>query len=196
MPDTTRTPSTDEVDYQRRLDEGFKADTLSTTGEPTEVYAPFAVEGNDTSAYVGVSPEYMTYASETEAPSRATEGVEGQREARALDAPPVVAAAPTTALDEDTSTQGSGASSDLVYTAASGEGFTAQKAVAPEPEVKTEDATPEAETIVKPEVKTEAPTAETVTPAPAATAPAADQTVDGPKAKSGSGKTPVPPPAS
>jgi hypothetical protein len=28
----------------------------------------FAVEGNDTSAYVGVSPEYRTYASETDAP--------------------------------------------------------------------------------------------------------------------------------
>lgn len=36
----------------------------------------FRVEGNDTDAYVGVNPEYMTYANETEAPAAAEEGVE------------------------------------------------------------------------------------------------------------------------
>lgn len=31
--------------------------------------SPFAVEGNDTSGYKGVSPEYRTYASEVDAPA-------------------------------------------------------------------------------------------------------------------------------
>ena len=130
MAKPTRTPSTDELDYQRRLDENFAPETRSTTGEPVEVYAPFAVEGNDTSGYVGVSPEYMTYASETEKPMRAKSGVEAKREERALDSVPVVAAPATSDLDADTSTQGGGNSSDLIYTASSGEKFTAKKAVA------------------------------------------------------------------
>lgn len=43
--------------------------------EATEEGRSFAVEGNDTDDYVGVSPEYRTYANDTEAPHRG-EGVE------------------------------------------------------------------------------------------------------------------------
>ncbi len=192
MPKPTRTPSTDELDYQRRLDENFAPDTRSTTGEPTEVYAPFAAKGNDTSAYVGVSPEYMTYADDTHKPLRADDGVEAKREARVLDAAPVVAAGATTALDADTSTQGAGNSSDLVYTGASGEGYTAQKAVAPEPEVVTEEQDEDqAETITVPVAKTEAPTSETVTPGTQAAPPANDVQVKGAAAKSGQAVPPA-----
>lgn len=43
-----------------------------TSGGPVS----FAVEDNDTSEYLGVSPEYATYANETERPLLPTEGVE------------------------------------------------------------------------------------------------------------------------
>lgn len=50
------------------------ADERDRTGAPVS----FAVEGNDTSGYVGVSPEYMTYANETEAPLQGAEGIEAE----------------------------------------------------------------------------------------------------------------------
>lgn len=45
----------------------------------------FRVEGNDTSAYVGTSPEYMTYANETEQP-HAGEGAEAELQKQQQDA--------------------------------------------------------------------------------------------------------------
>lgn len=162
-----RTPSSDELDYQRRLDENFAPEVRSTTGEPVEVYAPFTVEDNDTSAYVGVSPEYMTYADDTHKPLRADGGVEADREARIFDTVPVVATPATEVFDQDTSTQGAGASSDLVYTAASGEGFTAQKAEAPAEE---EGAKVEEPATEQPEG---APVAPKTTASPAAKPPVA-----------------------
>ena len=49
-----------------------------TTYNPGEanVASRYAVDGNDTSAYVGVSPEYQTYANETERPLEASEALE------------------------------------------------------------------------------------------------------------------------
>lgn len=54
------------------------ADERDRTGAPVT----YAVEGNDTSGYIGVSPEYATYANETEAPLQGTEGVEAEAGAR------------------------------------------------------------------------------------------------------------------
>lgn len=44
----------------------------------------YKVEGNDTSNYVGVSPEYMTYSDEKNMPRRAEEGPEQAAEERIL----------------------------------------------------------------------------------------------------------------
>lgn len=56
--------------------------------------APFAVEDNDTSAYVGVDPIYQNYANETERPIKAdeadedtTEDEEGEEEETAPEPP-------------------------------------------------------------------------------------------------------------
>lgn len=52
------------------------------TYNPGEVVraAQYAVEGNDTSAYVGVDPVYQNYANDTERPIQATEPVETEPE--------------------------------------------------------------------------------------------------------------------
>jgi hypothetical protein len=60
--------------------EGPKEDAprATTWGDAVDdrgnVLSPYAVEDNDTSAYVGVNLEYATYANETERPYRAEEG--------------------------------------------------------------------------------------------------------------------------
>lgn len=50
--------------------ENSKAETVSDTDEGAREVAEknYAVKGNDLSGFRGVSPEYMTYASETEKP--------------------------------------------------------------------------------------------------------------------------------
>lgn len=68
------TKSTAQLDAEARKD--LKAEDLHTfrpetvnpdyDAEPTDTR--YAVEGNDTSAYRGVSPEYATYANDTEKP--------------------------------------------------------------------------------------------------------------------------------
>lgn len=52
--------------------------------EGTPQARDFRVEGNETDAYVGVSPEYMTYADDTSKPLFAEEGAEAEAEARIL----------------------------------------------------------------------------------------------------------------
>src|SRR6059058_127963 len=72
------TKSTAQVDLEQRLsnDNASPLARIEGSGNTNEVNAPYAVEGNDTSGYVGVSPEYMTYANDTEKPLTADEGVE------------------------------------------------------------------------------------------------------------------------
>jgi hypothetical protein len=49
------------------------------SGEHLEEAAKrYATEDTDTSGYIGVSPEYMTYANDTEAPLTAEEGAEAE----------------------------------------------------------------------------------------------------------------------
>lgn len=95
-------------------------------GEVIEVNAPYAVEDNDTSNYVGVSPEYMTYANDTEKPLRAEEGLEKELEDQFLDGDRFKVAQAVSA--EDNATQGGGSVHQTVYPAVSGEAFTSTKA--------------------------------------------------------------------
>src|SRR6478752_7090424 len=62
-----------QVDLERRQANDNKSDrVLSTSDEydPQELgeARSFLVEGNDVTEYIGTSPEYATYANETEAP--------------------------------------------------------------------------------------------------------------------------------
>lgn len=60
------TKPTTQLDLEARL----KRDNLPVKEDvdPNAVNAPYKVEGNDTSAYVGVDPDKMNYASDTEKP--------------------------------------------------------------------------------------------------------------------------------
>lgn len=123
-----RWPSTAELDLQRRQeeeqDESARLSALQGgAGQVSEANAPYAVEDNDTSNYVGVSPEYMTYASDTEKPMRAEEGALAALEEKALQATPVRQAS----VKENNQTQGEGTTFETVYPATSGEGFTSEK---------------------------------------------------------------------
>jgi len=138
----TRWPSSEEVAYEARRAEGFASESRGGVVQPVDVYAPFAVEGNDTTNFVGVSPEYMTYAGVGGQPLRADGGVLAEVEGDIFDNPPVVKVAAPPA--ESTATQGAGTSSEPVYTATSGQGFTAALAVPegesqPENPVETEE---------------------------------------------------------
>jgi len=53
-------------------------------GDEEDAGREYAVEGNDTSAYIGVDREYMTYAEDTHKPMLAEEGVEQEAERRAM----------------------------------------------------------------------------------------------------------------
>lgn len=81
---------TSQVDLERRLEDDFGGgavhplDSDDDSVNPTKQRDLFAVEGNDTSAYVGVSEEYRTYANETEKPYP-FEGVEGDAVALQLE---------------------------------------------------------------------------------------------------------------
>jgi hypothetical protein len=74
-------PSNAQLDLEeRRANENRSQAILSTSDlvrdEEVEPGREFAVEGNDLSGYVGVSPEYQNYANETEAPLGAEDSVE------------------------------------------------------------------------------------------------------------------------
>lgn len=75
-------PSRAQRDLEERHAAGYLPvqvdNTKNDVANPEVVNDGYAVEGNDTSAYLGVSPEYMTYANETDQPRRATEGVEAE----------------------------------------------------------------------------------------------------------------------
>lgn len=105
-------------------------DSGQNVAQPVEVYAPYAVEGNDTSAYLGVSTEYMTYASETDRPMRAEGNVDDDPEVAAEEryyetATPVLVLPAV----ESQQTTGAGSLHETVYTATSGEDYSAVQAV-------------------------------------------------------------------
>lgn len=116
----TRWPSNAELDLQRRLDE-----EKQQAGEAPSTGRDVAVEGNDTSDYVGVSPEYMTYANETEKPLRADGGPEEVLEDRVLER--VAGAVASTERREGKSTQGGGSVTPTLYAATSGDSVQPEK---------------------------------------------------------------------
>jgi hypothetical protein len=78
MAEAQYAPPASQVDLERRqaIERGESPDE-DTPGRD------FRVEGNEVSGYYGVDPAYATYANETEAPLRTTEGPEAQVEKRA-----------------------------------------------------------------------------------------------------------------
>lgn len=84
------------------------------------VLSPYAVEGNDTSAYVGVNPEYATYANETEKPLRAEEGTAERYFEDQLTSPKKFAVGAAVVSQP---TEGGGSSVPLLYPDVSGEGY-------------------------------------------------------------------------
>lgn len=66
---------------RRHAEEDAKA-----KGEVVDEGRSFAVEGNDLSGYFGVSPEYMTYANDTDRPFKAEEGSAERRDEDELEA--------------------------------------------------------------------------------------------------------------
>lgn len=55
-----------QIDLKARRDAGYGTPVVEVDPDATD--APYAVEDNDTSAYVGVDPDKMTYANDTEKP--------------------------------------------------------------------------------------------------------------------------------
>jgi hypothetical protein len=74
-------PPASQVDLEERRANDNKSDRMLLTAPGYEQDAPqdgrdYRVEGNDLENYISTSPEYMTYANETEAPLRADDSVE------------------------------------------------------------------------------------------------------------------------
>lgn len=74
-----------QVDLEERLENGNRSNAILSTSddyvapeEPTNEGRDFRVEDNDVSGYVGTSPEYATYANDTEAPLKAKGGAENE----------------------------------------------------------------------------------------------------------------------
>jgi hypothetical protein len=88
---TYTTKSSQTIDYEQRLAREKGDDTGAGDLEPRS----FAVEGNKLDGYVGVNPEYMTYANVGQAPGVATKGAEAEIEQRLREAPAGVAGAVT-----------------------------------------------------------------------------------------------------
>lgn len=93
-PYTTKSAQT--VDYERRL-ALEKGELPADDTEPRS----FAVEGNDLGAYVGVSPEYMTYADVGQEPGVADEGADAVIEKRLREAPAGVVGAVSEPVKDD-----------------------------------------------------------------------------------------------
>lgn len=75
-------PSRAQRDLEQRHATGYRQvevdNTKDDVANPEVVNSQYAVEGNDTSGYLGVSEEYMTYANETDKPGTPEEGVEAE----------------------------------------------------------------------------------------------------------------------
>lgn len=84
------------------------------------VLSPYAVEDNDLSAYVGVNPEYATYANETERPFRAEEGTAERYFEDQLTSPRKFAVGAGVVSNP---TEGGGSTVPLLYPDVSGEGY-------------------------------------------------------------------------
>jgi hypothetical protein len=83
------TKPTSLLDLEARLERENRSDAvLPSYVNPEDAEAPeaqWAVEGNEVDNYVGVSPEYMTYANDSDKPRRAEEGAEAEVEKQLLE---------------------------------------------------------------------------------------------------------------
>jgi hypothetical protein len=142
MTSPQRYPTNDELDYERRAALGFPGLGVpgnDSKGVVTDLQTQFAVEGNETANYIGVTPDRMTYANSTEQPLAAAEGVELTREERLVTQEVLVA--PATPAPEGKQTGGGGSSQETIYTATSGERFSATIANPPTTETVSADET-------------------------------------------------------
>jgi hypothetical protein len=123
------------VDLEARLERdhlpaGLLVDnTEDEVRNPEKVVAPYAVEGNDTSGYRGVSQEYMTYANETEKPHTPDEGPEAEAQKR-LELG-VADVRKTVGLKSEPATEVGVTDTETLNTAVSGEGYSAKLVDAP-----------------------------------------------------------------
>lgn len=159
MAEQKRYPTTAELDLEARQQEDYVSPLRidGGSGVVTEDQAAYAVEGNDTSQYIGVSPEYMTYANETEKPLAAEHGAEkvALEELQAAASTEITPATPTE-IEQTKGTVGT----ETVTTSLSGSVLQAKVA---EPKVEAEPVeTEQAEDPAPP-----ATTSQTATPAPA-----------------------------
>lgn len=126
--DSSQVDQTDEVDPNLStagLDKlaRMKAELASAEDaleDRPQVVAQYAVEGNDTSAYVGVNQEYMNYANETEKPLLAEEGSAERYFEDQLTSSKKFAVA---AVPGSNQTEGGGSSVPLLYPDVSGENY-------------------------------------------------------------------------
>lgn len=125
-------PTTAEVDRERRLDqEELSADEFAEKYGTDVTGREYAVEGNDTGDYVGVSPEYMTYARDTDKPLRSEDNAEAELEERFTKGGAI---AEQGEVFGGVQTDGGGSSVPTVYATYSGENFSDRVVTAEEAE--------------------------------------------------------------
>lgn len=112
------TRPTTQTDLEARHEADYGNPTVQT--DPNLTNAPYAVEDNDTSAYVGVDPDRMTYANETEKPLRSDDSLEDEVSKEMLSG----YAFGRDEEPEGQQTLGSGSSSPVVAVTTSGEATT------------------------------------------------------------------------
>lgn len=115
-------PTTAELDLERRMDkEELTKEEYADKYSENVNGRDFTGDGNDTSGYVGVNPEYMNYANETDKPGKTDpESALGRLE-RQLQSGSAVAEAGPGAVSNPT--DGGGSSVPVLYAALSGEDF-------------------------------------------------------------------------
>jgi hypothetical protein len=121
---------TSQIDLERRLErdhlpEGVLVDnTKDDVRNPEVVNAPYATETTDTSGYLGVSPDYMTYSHDTDKPLTADEGPEAEALKRLQGG--VAGVRKFVDLRAEPSTAVGVAASESLNTAVSGESYSAK----------------------------------------------------------------------
>jgi hypothetical protein len=127
-------PSAAAVDLAARHEAGYRPIVEKNTDNdilnPEKTVTPYAVEGNDTSAYLGTSPEYMNYATPGDQPHRVTEGAEADVLDYLQSGMPGVYK--TQDVSDEVATQVGGQSVEHINTATSGEDFSSELVDKPE----------------------------------------------------------------
>lgn len=124
---------TSQKDLEARLANGFGPERLDNSENdvlnPEKVNAPYATKDMDTSGYLGVSSEYMQYASDVHKPLTATEGPEA--ESLKLLQGGVAGVRKTVPVDNTPATEVGVGDRETVNTVTSGEGYSAKLVDAP-----------------------------------------------------------------